>query len=55
MRNVPARVLGVVATDRERPRRVAWADDSAVHEAAADRTVSTEQPTRIHQRLRARN
>ena len=48
-------VLGVVAIDRQRPRRVAWADDSAVHEVAAERTVSTEQPTRIDQRLRARN
>ena len=27
--------LGVVAIDRQRPRRVAWADNSAVHKVAA--------------------
>jgi hypothetical protein len=30
-----ARVLGVVAIDRQRPEGIAWPDDSAVHEAAA--------------------
>jgi hypothetical protein len=49
-----ARVLDVVAIDRQHPRRAAWADDSAVLEAAAERTVSTEQPTRIDRRLRIR-
>jgi hypothetical protein len=40
-----AHVLGVVAIDRQRTRRVAWADDPAVAEAAAKRTAAAEQPT----------
>jgi len=48
-------VLGVVVIDRERPRRVAWADDSAVHETPTKRPSSTDQAARIDLRLRARD